>query len=189
MDSPSPGSSLNFGAMEPLSRAWPQRLRGVADTAPRPIGPGKTARLMTIEAIMTTRHVSVATGDSLAKVRDIFAAEHFHHLLVVENDHTLAGVISERDFLKAISSGIDKDPGSARDSVFRKKAHQIMTCHPVVLHPGASLQDAIALMVEHDLSCLPVVNSWGAAIGIVCWRDLLRHLHLSQAPVPQSCPA
>ena len=144
---------------------------------------------MTIDTIMKRHLVSVASGDSLAKVRDIVATEHFHHLLVVENDHTLAGVISDRDFLKAISCGLDKDYGCARDSVFKKKAHQIMSRHPVVLRSGASLNDAVTLMVEHDLSCLPVVNTWGAAVGMVCWRDLLRHLHPSKTPERKLCPA
>ena len=75
------------------------------------------------------------------------------------------------------------------DAALKKKAHQIMSRHPVVLHTGASLNDAIDLLVENDLSCVPVVNQWGAAVGIVSWKDLLRYLHSLKIPGLRSCPA
>jgi len=143
---------------------------------------------MNVNAIMTTRLVTVSEDDSLAKVRNIFATEHFHHLLVVEHDHTLVGVISDRDLLKAINA--DKDfAGRRQGAAGTKKAHQIMSRHPVVLRSGASLNDAIDLLVEHDLSCLPVINQWGAAIGVVSWKDLLRYLHRAHIPGLRPCPA
>lgn len=145
---------------------------------------------MNVDAIMTRRVVSVSMDDSLRTIHDIFAAEHFHHLLVLENDHTLVGIISDRDLLKAISHNIGNDTTCARDlATLNKKAHQIMSAHPVVLHSGAPLSQAVDLLVGNDLSCLPVVNTWGAAIGIVSWKDVLCHLHLLKAPTIKSRPA
>lgn len=50
---------------------------------------------------------------------------------------------------------------------------EIMRTHPVTVRPGASLKEAAALLVEHGISGLPVVDSEGRALGVVSETDLL----------------
>jgi len=142
---------------------------------------------MDIDAIMTRQVVSVSMDDCLRKIHDIFVTEQFHHLLVVENDHRLAGIISDRDFFKAISPNINKNCANAKDlATLNKRAHQIMSRYPVVLQSGNSVQQAVELLVENSLSCLPVVNTSGIAVGIVSWKDILRYLALLITPAKNS---
>lgn len=138
---------------------------------------------MKIDAIMTRRVVSVSMDDSLGKIYRMFNQEHFHHLLVIEDDHSLAGIISDRDCLKALSPNVNKDCASARDlATLNKKAHQIMSRYPVALRSGTPVEQAVEVLVEHGLSCLPVVDAAGMPIGIVSWKDVLRYLVLLKAP-------
>lgn len=138
---------------------------------------------MNVDAIMTKRLVSVSMDDNLDKVRKIFAAERFHHLLVMSDEHKLIGIISDRDLLKAISPNIDKHSVREKDlATLNKKAHQIMSRHPIVLERGTSVAHAVDVLSEKGLSCLPVVNAAGAAVGIVSWKDILRYLVLLKAP-------
>ena len=46
----------------------------------------------------------------------------------------------------------------------------------IAAHPDATLQEAIALILEHRISCLPVVDEQSHPVGIVTWRDLLKAL-------------
>lgn len=145
---------------------------------------------MNVDAIMTRHVVSVSMDDNLDRIRKVFAAKRFHHLLVMEENHRLVGIISDRDLLKAISPNIDKDSACARDlATLNKKAHQIMSRHPVVLESGTSVAHAVDLMIGKGLSCLPVVNATGAAIGIVSWKDVLRYLALLKAPALAAQPS
>lgn len=142
---------------------------------------------MKIDAIMTRRVVSVAMDDDLGKIYRIFNQEHFHHLLVIEDDHTLVGIISDRDCLKALSPNVNKDCANARDlATLRKKAHQVMSRYPVVMPSGEPVEHAIKLLVEQGLSCLPVVNAAGLPIGIVSWKDILRYMALLKRPEPET---
>lgn len=139
--------------------------------------------MMNIDAIMTKRVVSVSMDDNLEKIYKIFVAEHFHHLLVIEDDHRLVGIISDRDCLKAISPNINKDCACAKDlATLNKKAHQIMSRHPVVLDASASVEHAVDVLIENGLSCLPIVDTAGIAIGIVSWKDILQYLALLKMP-------
>lgn len=129
---------------------------------------------MKIESIMTTKVVSVGLDDTLRAIRDIFATNSFHHLLVTE-EGALMGIISDRDVLRAVSPFADTSAEMARDTAtLQKRAHQIMTRRPITITKEETVNDAIKRILEKKISCLPVVTSTGHIDGIVTWRDLLR---------------
>ena len=129
---------------------------------------------MKVEDIMSTDIVSVTMDDPLHVVKDIFDNASFHHLLVVE-DGAVAGVVSDRDLLKAISPHIGTLAETSRDAAtLNKKVHQVMTRKPVTLRPEADLQAAIDVFNEHRVSCIPVVDYRMRPFGIISWRDLVR---------------
>jgi acetoin utilization protein AcuB len=131
---------------------------------------------MIVQDIMTKRVVTVELDDTLATVRDIFEHMHFHHLLVVEEGR-LCGVISDRDLLKALSPNLGTSSESYKDTAtLNKRVHQIATRNPITLSPDASVQDAMNVLNTHSISCIPIVDGDGKAVGILSWRDILRAL-------------
>jgi len=131
---------------------------------------------MLVKQIMSAQVVTVEMDDTLQVVKAIFENLRFHHLLVVE-DGELVGVVSDRDLLKAISPNIGSNTESYRDTAtLNKKVHQIMTRNPVTLNQNASLHDAIRIFNGNRISCLPVVNDTARLVGILSWRDILKHL-------------
>ena len=127
----------------------------------------------TIAEIMVTRVVTVEMDDSLEVVRAIFQKVKFHHLLVVENEK-LVGVISDRDLLTAISPYVGTMSETSRDlCTLEKRAHQIMSHHPVRIHKSERVQEAAEQMLKRGVSCLPVISPEGAIEGIVTWKDLV----------------
>ncbi|MGS3140136.1 CBS domain-containing protein [Aeromonas sanarellii] len=128
---------------------------------------------MLIKEIMTTRVATVSMDDRLSVIKEIFEQAHFRHLMVVE-DEVLVGVISDRDLLRAISPYLDTDAEMNRDTeTLNRRAHQIMSRHPITISPELSLQDAAGIMLQQHVSCLPVLEN-GALVGIVSWKDLLK---------------
>lgn len=128
----------------------------------------------TIRAIMSTRTVTVTMDDSLARARELFNEHHFHHLLVVQGV-ILLGIISDRDLLKAVSPHIGTLSETDRDrATLNKRAHQIMSRKLITVTADTTVEVAARLLLEHRVSCLPVVTTDGALEGIVTWRDLLR---------------
>jgi acetoin utilization protein AcuB len=129
-----------------------------------------------IAGLMSTRLVTVEFDDRLSVVKDIFDAMKFHHLLVVA-DGQLAGIISDRDLLRALSPFIGTLSETSRDlGTLDKRAHQIMTRNPVTLRPDAPVGDALRLFAERKISCVPVVDERGRPVGVLSWRDVLRHV-------------
>lgn len=129
---------------------------------------------MPIEHIMSRHVITVQLDDTLKQVRDLFAAFRFHHLIVLERGK-LVGIVSDRDLLANLSPFIGKMQEKPIDvACLQKHVHQIMTRHVITVTPQTTLADAAKLMLDHSISCLPVLDTDQRCVGIVTWRDLLR---------------
>ena len=53
-----------------------------------------------IRQIMTTNLVSVNPQSKVKNIKEIFDKNNFHHLLVIDNQNELVGIISKVDFFK-----------------------------------------------------------------------------------------
>jgi acetoin utilization protein AcuB len=113
--------------------------------------------------------------DRLGVVKDIFDSMGFHHLLVVGDDKTLRGVVSDRDLLRALSPFVGTAAETTRDiASLNKRVHQIMSRQPVTLKADGTVDDAVVLLLDHRISCVPIVDDLFRPVGIVSWRDILR---------------
>jgi CBS domain-containing protein len=54
------------------------------------------------------------------------------------------------------------------------KAMDVMSCDVVTIGPNDDIADAIKLLMAHDISALPVVDSTGAVVGVISEADLMR---------------
>jgi acetoin utilization protein AcuB len=129
---------------------------------------------MKLDSIMKTEVVTVGMDASLISISRMFEEGEFHHVLVTE-DNELCGVISERDLLRASSPFLNTPCEQNRDlATLRKRAHQLMSRKPITITAEATPGDAVQLMLQKGISCLPVVSSDDQLVGIVTWKDLLR---------------
>jgi acetoin utilization protein AcuB len=64
---------------------------------------------------------------------------------------------------------------TARDlATLNKRVHQIMSRHPITLHPQSTIAEAVNLLLTHRISCIPIVDDEFNPVGIVSWRDVLK---------------
>ena len=128
-----------------------------------------------VQDIMSHPVETISMDDSVEHIRDIFERSHYHHLVVVGDDGECAGVISDRDLLKNLSPFIGKMSERTSDvNCLKRRAHQIMTRQLVAVRKNTSLRAAARVMLDHKISCLPVVDAHKHCIGIVTIRDIVR---------------
>ena len=56
----------------------------------------------------------------------------------------------------------------------RTHVHELMTTELLVVRPEAQVHEAVALLLKHQVSGLPVVDEEGALVGMVTEQDCLR---------------
>jgi len=103
-----------------------------------------------------------------APLRDVIIAMTRRPLgaaCVVAEDGSLAGLITDGDLRRALSS---------HEEIRGLKARDAMTRTPVTIGPDASLGDALELMErrESQISVLPVVDADGRALGLLRLHDV-----------------
>ena len=129
---------------------------------------------LTVADIMVTRVVTIEMDDRLTLTKEIFDNVSFHHLLVIDENNTLAGILSHRDFLRALSPNIGTAAELIRDTeTLQKRVHQVMSHNPITIAPHCNINQASKLLLDHDIGCLPVLEN-NRIVGIITWKDLLR---------------
>ena len=131
---------------------------------------------MIIERRMTKNPVTVSPDANIAEASELMKKEKVHRLPVLDKDKNLVGVISEKDILFA-------SPSPASSLSIHEMAYllskltvrKLMTKDPVTITKDTTVEEAARLMVDQDLSCLPVVEN-GKLVGIVSKSDMFKIL-------------
>ncbi|GGB49474.1 CBS domain-containing protein [Shewanella inventionis] len=133
-----------------------------------------TSRHICVADIMITRVVTIDMDDRLSLAKEIFDNVSFHHLLVLDEDDKLSGILSHRDFLRALSPNLGTAAELIRDTeTLQKRVHQVMSHHPITIAPHCTINQASKLILDHDIGCLPVLEN-NRIVGIITWKDLLK---------------
>ncbi len=110
---------------------------------------------------MTKAAVTDQPDDTLAQAARKMWEQQTGSLLVLEGDD-LVGIVTERDVLKAVATGIDLNAS---------RISEVMTKDLISVDPGTSLREAARVMTEKWIRHLPVIHA-GKLLGIASQRDL-----------------
>ena len=152
--------------------------------------------LRTVEDVMTGQVVWLEEQDNLAKAMDVMQEGKFRHVPIVDKEGRLMGIISDRDILRYLPirsrQGQIQGARSAgtRAEVFRSNLfdvapedtslglplRKIMSQEIVHVLPTCSFYDAVKMLHDMKISCLPVVDDEKKLRGIVTATDVMRGL-------------
>jgi acetoin utilization protein AcuB len=134
---------------------------------------------MKIERVMQKNLLTLSMDSPLSKAKEIFEGNNVHHVIIIDDNGLLAGVITDRDLYKHLSPTVGTSHETHRDTaLMQKKIHQIMTRDVIKAQGKQSLNEAVLLLHDNHVSCLAIVNEENKPIGILTWRDLLKVLAL-----------
>lgn len=144
------------------------------------IKPNRLENHLNIKDIMQTRVVTVGMDQRLFDIKDIFDNVSFHHLVVLDDENAVVGVLTESDLLASLSPYLGKAAESQRDvHTLTQRVHHVMTRQPLCCDANTSISDAGRNLVDKGISCLPVIDEHKKLLGLVTWRDVLACLLVS----------
>lgn len=130
---------------------------------------------VSVADIMATELATVLPTASISQLLEMFSQHSFHHIPVLENEKLL-GIISDRDVSKALSPHIGTNLESAEDrQLLQQCAEDIMTRDVIAIDRTTDLDTASILLLENNISCLPVTDENDCLQGILTWKDLLQY--------------
>ncbi len=117
-----------------------------------------------VNQFMTTDLFTVNEHELVDLVASVMDWQQVKHVPVEDENDKLVGLVTYRTILRYL---IRKGPSEEPVPV-----SQIMTREVITASPDTSTLDIIALMREHMLSCVPIVEK-GRLVGMVTQEDLL----------------
>jgi acetoin utilization protein AcuB len=131
---------------------------------------------MFIKQSMTGKIVTIGKNADIFEAQEKMGLHHIRHLPVVEDDHHLIGIVSDRDIRGALPYGplAYFDFRKEKERLLNLKIDAIMTRDPYTISPLDTIEDALLLIQSHKVGALPVVEENRRLVGIISVRDLLR---------------
>lgn len=119
---------------------------------------------VTVGQIMSTDLFTVRPEDLVDLAANLMDWEHIRHVPVEDSAGRCVGMLSHRRLLRLLARGESRgDPVAVAT---------VMKTDPITVAPTTPTLDAIALMREHKLGALPVIES-DKLVGIVTETDLI----------------
>ncbi|MCD4780380.1 MAG: CBS domain-containing protein [Candidatus Omnitrophica bacterium] len=145
---------------------------------------------ITLRAIMVSPVITINVDANLSEALESFIAYNITHLIVVDSQIKLKGIITQKYIYKTCSprkimgdiSGYDPDLLLDGDSVYSKQTldnfilRHMMKKNPFVLTPDDSIASAVCYMAKNNIACIPLVNDKEAVCGIITNQEIVNFI-------------
>ncbi len=123
---------------------------------------------MTVASILREKGntiISVRPETPLMELVETIASRRIGAVLVLDDTGSLAGIVSERDVVKALAA---RGP-----ELHKVSAGDVMTANVTTVTPATTINEAMELMDRGYFRHLPVLEQ-GVLLGIISVRDVVR---------------
>jgi acetoin utilization protein AcuB len=128
-----------------------------------------------VRDIMSQEVVTLKAGDHLDLASDIMKLGRIRHMPVLSGDH-LVGMVTQRDLFRgAVSSVLSFRPSAEREWLAKIRVEEVMTTPVFSAQSDWTVRQALDLMLDKRIGCLPVVEG-ERLIGLLSETDCLRLL-------------
>ena len=138
--------------------------------------PGESASVgldLTVRQVMTREVVTVPRNAPLTKAKAKMDAGSFRHLVVLDENGDVAGVLSQLDLVfNSLAWSLGESRRAYENALDRITVKEVMQSEPVSVDPSAPLAVAARQMIDRKIGCLPVVEA-EVLVGIVTESDFL----------------
>lgn len=126
-----------------------------------------------VQDFMTENPIIIAPDTALIDAYSLMADNDIRRLPVVEEDE-LIGIVTMSDILRSIPNILaEEEDEETRLTLVARTVREVMAADPITIAPEETIQDAADLMLEYQVSGLPVVQD-AKVIGIITESDIFR---------------
>lgn len=125
---------------------------------------------MKIKEIMSSPVYVVSLMDNIARARNLMRRHKIGRLVVIEDNQPI-GIVTKKDIMRRLDQA---EPMWRRRPIDDIPIKIVMTEDIITIFPDATPAQLAELMIENNISGLPVVNSKNEIMGIATKWDLIR---------------
>ena len=127
---------------------------------------------MKVVDVMTKNPLIVTPAETVGQADELMTENKIRQLPVVDGP-ALLGIVTDRDIRSFLSGSLLSDP-EAREKALNTPVREVMTLEPLTLSPDDELEEAVELLIDEKIGCIPVVDEAEGLVGIVTYVDILQ---------------
>lgn len=127
--------------------------------------------MIKVEDMMTRNSHTLLRSHTLGDAKQMMEEFDIRHILVINTDKRLLGLVTQRDLLSAQESSLHAHP---KDQTFTYATplNEVMHTNIITVSPKAGLKESALYMQKHKVGCLPVVDK-EKLVGIITDSDFV----------------
>ncbi|MBF8999153.1 MULTISPECIES: CBS domain-containing protein [Vibrio] len=127
--------------------------------------------MIKVEDMMTRSPHTLSRTHTISDANNMMKALDIRHIPIVDSNHQLQGVVSQRDILAAQESSLHGTPNE-QSYTADTPLYEIMHTNLMTVAPQAGLKESALYMQKHKVGCLPVLSK-GQLCGIITETDFI----------------
>lgn len=133
-----------------------------------------------VAQVMSSPVTMISDHALLHEVWQLFQRHSFRHIPIIDQNSHIKAIVSDNDILRHTST---LNPAhSTKTALPNTVIMEIAQTRVFSVSPSTGIREVADLMVNRQISCLPVVNEANQVEGIVTRTDIL-HALVNQAPI------
>ena len=120
-----------------------------------------------VEEFMTTDLFTARKDDLIEFASNLLDWRRIRYIPIEDDQKHLVGLLSMRMVLREYSRSVNEDRGNKSHAI-----KNIMIKNPITIHPEASIIEAMEIMQDQQIGCLPVVKN-SRLVGIITEGNFL----------------
>lgn len=132
-----------------------------------------------VKEFMSGTPVSIEPDASVIAALDLMIEHGFRHLPVLDEGRRVIGIVAFSDLRAALPiplSLLNPLTSEQQHALRDTTVAEVMTDAPATAQTDTPLSEAVQALVDHRISCLPLVDESGRLDGIITETDCLQAL-------------
>ncbi len=130
---------------------------------------------MKVRELMQAEVVTLEADDQLDLADTIMRLGRIRHMPILAQGQ-LVGILSQRDLYRAaISTVLELRPSAQREWLAKVRIREVMTANVLTIGPDAPVSEAVRMMVDNRIGCVPVLER-DRLVGLLSESDCLTYL-------------
>jgi acetoin utilization protein AcuB len=122
---------------------------------------------MKVGELMTSTVITASPDTAILDARQLMLKERIRHLLVIEADGSLVGIVTDRDIrLNLPSQATSLSVWEINHLLTKLTVGEVMTRTMITIGPDSEARDAAILMLDHSIGALPVTDIMRGFVGL-----------------------
>ncbi|MCA0972779.1 acetoin utilization AcuB family protein [Halobacillus litoralis] len=124
---------------------------------------------MLVEEIMKSEVITLKADASIETALKLLQENHIRHIPIIDDEHQVIGIVSDRDVRDACPSIFD---GDTNPDELQHPIESIMTSPVITVHPLDFVEEVASIFYEHEIASVPVTTN-DKLVGILTEKDML----------------